>query len=504
MKADIGLIGLAVMGENLALNMESKGFTVAVYNRSAPGEEGVVDRFVNGRGKGKHFIGTHSIEQLVDSVKSPHIIMMMVKAGRPVDELISQLLPFLSPGDVIIDGGISDFHDTERRVKELEGKGIYFVGTGISGGEEGALHGPSVMPGGSVEAWPLVKDILQGISAKLDDGSPCCEWIGAGGAGHFVKMVHNGIEYGDMQLISEAYSLLKNRKGLDNDAMAVVFDEWNGGELDSFLIEITANILRFRDEDGKPLLDKILDVAGQKGTGKWSAIAAMDENDPLTLITEAVYARLLSALYPERVKAASLYSGKLKVESGKLSDNAQLSTSNTQLSTFNFQLSIEDVRQALYAAKLVSYAQGFSLLRRASEHYGWDLDYGTIARIWRKGCIIRSVFLQKITDAYRKNSGLENLLFDDFFHSKIQACLPAWRRIVAEGALSGVALPAMSSALSYFDGLRTLHSAANMIQAQRDYFGAHTYERTDRERGHFFHTNWTGEGGNTVSGTYSV
>ena len=333
MKADIGLIGLAVMGENLALNMESKGFTVAVYNRSVPGEEGVVDRFVNGRGKGKHFIGTHSIEQLVDSVKSPHIIMMMVKAGHPVDELISQLLPFLSPGDVIIDGGNSDFHDTERRVKELEEKGIYFVGTGISGGEEGALHGPSVMPGGSVEAWPLVKDILQGISAKLDDGSPCCEWIGAGGAGHFVKMVHNGIEYGDMQLISEAYSLLKNRKGLDNDAMAVVFDEWNGGELDSFLIEITANILRFRDEDGKPLLDKILDVAGQKGTGKWSAIAAMDENDPLTLITEAVYARLLSALYSERVKAARLYSGKLKVESGKLSDDAQLSTFNFQLST---------------------------------------------------------------------------------------------------------------------------------------------------------------------------
>lgn len=483
MKADIGLIGLAVMGENLALNMESKGFTVAVYNRSVPGEERVVDRFLNGWGKGKHFIGTHSIEQLVDSVKSPHIIMMMVKAGHPVDELISQLLPFLSPGDVIIDGGNSDFHDTKRRVKDLEEKGIYFVGTGISGGEEGALHGPSVMPGGSVEAWPLVKDILQGISAKLDDGSPCCEWIGAGGAGHFVKMVHNGIEYGDMQLISEAYSLLKNRKGLDNDAMAVVFDEWNGGELDSFLIEITANILRFRDEDGKPLLDKILDVAGQKGTGKWSAIAAMDENDPLTLITEAVYARLLSTLYSERVKAASLYSG-------KLSDDAQLST--------------EDVRQALYAAKLVSYAQGFSLLRRASEHYGWDLDYGTIARIWRKGCIIRSVFLQKITDAYQEDPDLENLLFDDFFRSKIQDVLPAWRRIVAEGVLSGVALPAMSSALSYFDGLRTLHSAANMIQAQRDYFGAHTYERTDRERGHFFHTNWTGEGGNTISGTYSV
>ena len=328
MKADIGLIGLAVMGENLALNMESKGFTVAVYNRSVPGEEGVVDRFVSGRGKGRHFIGTHSIGQLVDSVKSPHVIMMMVKAGCPVDELVSQLLPFLSPGDVIIDGGNSDFHDTERRVKELEEKGIYFVGTGISGGEEGALHGPSVMPGGSADAWPLVKGFLQGISVKLDDGSPCCEWIGTGGAGHFVKMVHNGIEYGDMQLISEAYSLLKRRKGLDNDAMAVVFDEWNGGELDSFLIEITARILRFRDEDGKPLLDKILDVAGQKGTGKWSAIAAMDENDPLTLITEAVYARLLSALYPERVKAARLYNGQLKVDNGQLEEKEN----------FNFQL----------------------------------------------------------------------------------------------------------------------------------------------------------------------
>lgn len=483
MKADIGLIGLAVMGENLALNMESKGFSVAVYNRSFPGEEGVVDRFINGRGKGKHFIGTHSIEQLVDSVARPRKIMMMVKAGSPVDELIAQLVPFLSPGDVIVDGGNSDFHDTERRVKEVENKGMYFIGTGISGGEEGALRGPSVMPGGSAAAWPLVKDILQGISAKLDDGTPCCEWIGSGGAGHFVKMVHNGIEYGDMQLISEAYALLKYRKGLDNDALAIIFDEWNGGELDSFLIEITANILRFRDEDGKTLLDKILDVAGQKGTGKWSAIAAMDENDPLTLITEAVYARLLSALHGERQRASGLYPEKIEV---------------------NEELFIEEVRQALYAAKLVSYAQGFSLLRRASERYGWELDFGTIARIWRKGCIIRSAFLQKITEAYRKNPDLENLLFDDFFRGKIQSALPAWRKMVAEGALSGVALPAMSSALSYFDGLRTLHSAANLIQAQRDYFGAHTYERTDRERGHFFHTNWTGEGGNTVSGTYIV
>lgn len=482
-KADIGLIGLAVMGENLALNMESKGFTVAVYNRSFPGEEGVVDRFVNGRGKGKNFIATHSIDELVDAVKRPRIIMMMIKAGAPVDEMIEQLLPHMSPGDVIIDGGNSDFHDTERRVKEVEAKGLYFVGSGISGGEEGALHGPSIMPGGSPEAWPIVKDILQSIAAKLDDGKPCCQWIGEGGAGHFVKMVHNGIEYGDMQLISEAYSLLKNRKGLDNDEMSVVFEEWNKGELDSFLIEITTNILRFRDEDGKPLLDKILDVAGQKGTGKWSAIAAMDENDPLTLITEAVYARMLSALSDEREKASGLYP-----EPVQLGEN----------------LYVEEIRQALYAAKLISYAQGFSLIRRASERYGWKLDFGTIAQIWRKGCIIRSVFLQKITEAYRKNPELENLLFDDFFRTKIQSALPSWRKVVAEGALSGVALPAMSSALSYFDGLRTQSSAANLIQAQRDYFGAHTYERTDRDRGIFFHTNWTGEGGNTVSGTYTV
>lgn len=482
-KADIGLIGLAVMGENLALNMESKGFTVAVYNRNFPGEEGVVDRFVNGRGKGKNFIATHSIEELTEAVKHPRIIMMMIKAGDPVDEMIEQLLPHMSAGDVIIDGGNSDFHDTERRVKEVEARGLYFIGTGISGGEEGALHGPSIMPGGSPEAWPIVRDILQGIAAKLDDGTPCCQWIGEGGAGHFVKMVHNGIEYGDMQLISEAYSLLKNRKGLDDGEMSVVFEEWNKGELDSFLIEITTNILRFRDEDDKPILDKILDVAGQKGTGKWSAIAAMDENEPLTLITEAVYARMLSALSAERQRASDLYP-----EPVELGEN----------------LFVEEIRQALYASKLISYAQGFSLISRASERYGWKLDFGTIAKIWRKGCIIRSVFLQKITEAYKKNPELENLLFDNFFRTKIQLALPSWRKVVAEGALSGVALPAMGSALSYFDGLRTLHSAANLIQAQRDYFGAHTYERVDRDRGIFFHTNWTGEGGNTVSGTYTV
>lgn len=486
MKAsDIGLIGLAVMGENLALNMESKGFQVSVYNRTAPGEEGVVDRFLDGRGKGKNFIGTHSIRELVESVERPRKIMMMVKAGAPVDELIAQLLPYLEPGDVIIDGGNSDFHDTARRVNELEGRGICFVGAGISGGEIGALYGPSIMPGGNPAAWPLIKDILQSIAAKLDDGTPCCQWIGPGGSGHFVKTVHNGIEYGDMQLIAEAYSLLKHRLGLDNEQMSRIFADWNKGELDSFLIGITADILRFRAEDGNGyLLDKILDVAGQKGTGKWSVMAALDENDPLTLITEAVYARLLSAMQIERQRAASLYP-----KSGVLGVSL---------------ITVEAVKQALYAAKLISYAQGFSLLRQASKRYGWGLDYGTIAMIWRKGCIIRSVFLGKITAAYDRNPALENLLFDDFFVRKIHESLLAWRQVVAEGALHALALPAMSSGLSYFDGLSTKHSAANLLQAQRDYFGAHTYERVDWERGKFFHTNWTGEGGNTVSGIYNV
>lgn len=483
--SNIGLIGLAVMGENLALNMESKGFTVSVYNRTAPGEEGVVDRFVNGRGKGKNFIATHTIQELVSSIASPRKVMMMVKAGAPVDELIDQLSPYLSPGDVIIDGGNSDFHDTDRRVREVESKGFYFIGTGISGGETGALHGPSIMPGGSPEAWPLVKDILQAIAAKLEDGTPCCQWVGPGGAGHFVKTVHNGIEYGDMQLISETYALLKHRLGLDNESMARIFYDWNKGELDSYLVGITADILRFKDEAGEGyLLDKILDAAGQKGTGKWSAVAAMDENDPLTLITEAVYARMLSSMLKERKQASGLYP-----KSGVLGQTV---------------VSEKDIKQALYAAKLVSYAQGFSLLRQASGHYGWNLNYGTIAKIWRKGCIIRSVFLEKITAAYEKNPGLDNLLFDDFFIHKVESSLLSWRQVVAEGALHGVALPAMSSALSYFDGLTTLRSAANLIQAQRDYFGAHTYERIDRERGTSFHTNWTGEGGKTVSGNYNV
>ncbi len=481
---DIGLIGLAVMGENLALNMENKGFKVAVYNRTAPGEEGVVQHFIEGRGKGKNFTGTFSLQELVSSLRAPRKVMMMVKAGSPVDELIAGLLPLLSPGDVIVDGGNSDFQDTVRRVREVEAHGVFFIGTGISGGETGALHGPSIMPGGSPQAWPLVKDILQAIAAKLEDGTPCCQWIGSGGAGHFVKTVHNGIEYGDMQLIAEAYSLLKCVYAQDNDTLADVFEEWNRGELDSYLIEITAQILRYKEADGSFLLDKILDVAGQKGTGRWSAQAALDENDPLTLITEAVYARMLSAYKEERIQASQVYG-----------------VSHTPAEV---RLTTDEIRQALYASKIISYAQGFSLLRRASERYGWQLEYGAIATVWRKGCIIRSAFLGKITEAYRVNPALQNLLFDTFFSERIQVALPAWQRALSEGILNGIPLPAMSAALSYFAGLRTLHSSANLIQAQRDYFGAHTYERTDRERGCFFHTDWTGEGGDTVSGSYSV
>lgn len=481
--ADIGMVGLAVMGENLVMNMESKGYTVAVYNRTAPGEEGVVDRFISGRGKGKNFIGTHTIKELIDSLSRPRKIMMMIRAGQPVDGVIEELLPYLSPGDVVIDGGNSDYRDTERRVKELEARGVYFVGTGISGGEVGALHGPSVMPGGAPPAWLLVKDILQDMAAKLDDGTPCCEWIGPGGAGHYVKMVHNGIEYADMQLIAEAYSLLKDGLDMDNEAMADVFEEWDKDELNSYLIGITADILRFPAEEGGYLIDKILDVAGQKGTGRWAVEDALDKAEPLTLITEAVFARMLSALPDERKKASELYTRYHHRQGDRIT--------------------VEDIRQALYASKLIAYAQGFSLLFRASALYDWQLDLGVLGRIWRKGCIIRSVFLGKITEAYARNRELENLLFDNFFRSKIEECLPGWRKIVAEGAISGLALPAMSTALTYFDGLRTRHSSANLIQAQRDYFGAHTYERMDWERGKFFHTNWTGEGSDTTAGIYN-
>lgn len=489
-ESDIGLIGLAVMGENLALNLEDKGYTVSVYNRVHPDRESVVTRFIEGRGKGKRFHGTYTIEEFVESVRLPRKIMLMVKAGDPVDELIGQLVPWLSPGDVIIDGGNSDFHDTERRVKMLEEKGLYFIGAGISGGEEGALHGPSIMPGGSVMAWPLVKDILQSIAAKLDDGSPCCEWIGPGGAGHYVKMVHNGIEYGDMQLIAETYSILKRRTGLNNDGLGDVFEQWNRGELNSFLIEITARILRYKEANGEYLLDHILDVAGQKGTGKWSVIASLDEGDPLTLVSEAVFARFMSALVEERERASKQYpSGRV----GDMKTNIPLNNEG-----------IEAVRDALYAAKLISYAQGFSLMRRASDRNGWNLDLGTIAKIWRKGCIIRSVFLERITRAFNKNSSLENLLFDAFFHEKMEDALSALRGVIVDCVFNGIPAPCFFAGLSYFDNMRTLDSSANMIQAQRDYFGAHTYERTDTERGRFFHTDWTGEGGKTVSGTYNA
>lgn len=478
--SDIGLIGLAVMGENLALNIESHGYTVSLFNRH--GE--VVTRFAEGRGKGKDFIPTYSIPEFVATIRRPRKIILMIKAGAPVDEMIDKLVPYLSPGDIIIDGGNSDFHDTERRMFELESRGILYVGTGISGGEEGALHGPSIMPGGSPKAWPEIKDIFQDIAAKLDDGTPCCQWIGPGGAGHFVKMVHNGIEYGDMQLIAEAYMMLKTRLGMDNECLHDVFAEWNRGELKSYLIEITADIVNFRDRDGAYLLDLILDVAGQKGTGKWSVMAALDENDPLSLITEAVFARLLSALQEEREKASCLF----------YNDEDFAATG----------IDAGSIGQALYASKLVSYAQGFSLMRRASRRYNWGLDYGTIAGIWRKGCIIRSVFLGKITEAYNEEPGLENLLFNGFFRQKILDSLESWRSVVADGVLSGVALPCMSAALSYFDGLCTFFSPANLIQAQRDYFGAHLYERVDKPRTEFFHTDWTGEGGHTTSRNYNA
>lgn len=483
--SDIGLIGLAVMGENLALNFESKGFTVSVYNRVHPGKENVVDRFVQGRGAGKNFVATYSIPELVASLKRPRKVMLMIRAGQPVDDVMMELLPHLESGDVIIDGGNSDFRDTERRVKLAEEKGLFYVGTGISGGEIGALTGPSIMPGGSVAAWPLVKDLLQSVAAHLDDGTPCCQWIGPGGAGHYVKMVHNGIEYGDMQLIAESYAILKNYWQLENNQIADVYENWNDGELNSYLIGITAEICRKEDADGGYLLDYILDVAGQKGTGKLTAVAALEESDPLTLITEAVHARFLSAIPEERKKAAGLYPA---VSRPMPHDPVAMA---------------EQLRHALYASKLVSYAQGFSLLRRASAHYGWNLDFGMLAKIWREGCIIRSVFLEQITRAYNVSPQLENLLFDDFFRNRITEVLPAWRRTTADCLAGGIAIPCMAAALTYFDGLRTEHSSANLIQAQRDYFGAHTYERTDTPRGQFFHTDWNDTGG-IASGTYNA
>ncbi len=481
-KSDIGLIGLAVMGENLVMNMESKGFTVSVYNRTTQ----KVTNFVEGRAKGKNIVGTYSLQELIGSLEKPRKIMMMIKAGSSVDEMIEQLIPLLEEGDIIIDGGNSHFPDTARRTAYVESKGLLYIGTGVSGGEEGALKGPSMMPGGSPKAWESVKPILQAICAKVEDGTPCCDWVGENGAGHFVKMVHNGIEYGDMELICEAYQLMKVLLGMSDDEMHEVFSKWNEEELDSYLIEITRDILAYKDTDGSPIVEKILDTAGQKGTGKWTGIASLDEGIPLTMVVEAVFARSLSAMKEERVGASKVLTGPVPEFKG---DKAQF---------------IEDIKNALYAAKIVSYAQGYTLMRSAAKTYNWNLNYGGIALMWRGGCIIRSVFLGKIKEAFDKNPDLTNLLLDPYFKSVMDKAQDGWRRVCATAMMNGIALPAMTSALSYYDGYRCERLPANLLQAQRDYFGAHTYERVDRARGEFFHTNWTGEGGNTAATQYNA
>ena len=481
-KADIGLIGLAVMGENLVMNMESKGFTAAVYNRTLE----KVDRFINGRAAGKNIIGCHSLEELADALEKPRKVFMMVKAGQPVDDLIGQLIPLLEAGDIIIDGGNSHFPDTIRRTAYVESKGLLYVGTGVSGGEEGALNGPSMMPGGSPAAWPFVRPIFQAICAKVEDGSPCCDWVGENGAGHFVKMVHNGIESGDMQLICEAYQLMRDGLGMDSAQLHEVFAAWNRTELDSYLIEITADILGYRDEQGEITVEKILDRAGQKGTGKWTGIAALDEGVPLTLISEAVFARCLSSQKDERIRAARLY-------------NRQIPAFTGDKDAF-----VESVRKALYASKIISYAQGYALMRAAAKARGWNLNYGGIALMWRGGCIIRSAFLGRIKEAFDKNPALENLLLDEYFSETIKSLTDAWREVVAYAVKAGIPMPAFSSALSWFDGCTCENLPANLLQAQRDYFGAHTYERVDAPRGEFFHTNWTGHGGDTAASTYNA
>jgi len=480
--ADIALIGLAVMGQNLIMNMNDHGYTVVAYNRTTS----KVDEFLNDAAKGSKVIGAHSIEELVAHLKRPRKIMLMVKAGQPVDDFIETLLPHLQPGDLIIDGGNSHFPDTIRRTKYLESKGMLFVGTGVSGGEEGARNGPSMMPGGSVAAWPLVKDIFQSICAKTPDGEPCADWMGEDGAGHYVKMVHNGIEYGDMQLICEAYQLMKEGLKMSNQEMHDVFAEWNKGELDSYLIEITRDILAYKDEKGEYVLDQILDTAGQKGTGKWTSVSSLDLGMPLTLIGEAVYARCLSAMKEERVAASKILSGPKYVFQG------------------DKKAFIEDIRQALLASKIVSYAQGFMLLREAAKEYHWNLNYGSIAMVWRAGCIIRSAFLGKIKAAFANNPQLTNLLLDDYFKGVIERCQGSWRTAVATAVTAGIPVPAFTTALAFFDGYRSGRLPANLLQAQRDYFGAHTYERIDQPRGKFFHTNWTGKGGNVSAGTYTV
>lgn len=481
-EADIGLIGLAVMGENLVLNMASHGYTVAVYNRTTSR----VDNFIEGRAKDQPIVGAYSPEELCSKLKSPKRVMIMVKAGKPVDMVIESLLPHLERGDIVIDGGNSEFPDSVRRTEELKEKGILYIGTGVSGGEEGALKGPSIMPGGNPDAWPHVKPIFQAIAAKTDKGEPCCDWVGQGGAGHFVKMVHNGIEYGDMQMCCETYQMMKDGLGMSNAEMHEVFARWNTGVLDSYLVEITRDILGYKDDDGTETVDTILDTAGQKGTGKWTAITALDVGQPLTLIGEAVFARCLSALKEERVEAAKVLNG----PSSKFDGDKEAF--------------INDLEQALYASKIVSYAQGYQLMRAVSDERKWELNYGGIALMWRGGCIIRSVFLNNIRDAFEKDPELTNLLLDPFFEKAVENAQASWRNVVATGVKLGIPLPALSSALCYFDGYRTERLPANLLQAQRDYFGAHTYERLDKPRGEFFHTNWTGRGGSTSSTSYNV
>ena len=479
---DIGLIGLAVMGQNLVLNMNDHGYKVGVFNRTVS----KVDDFLADEAKGTAVQGAHSIEELCAGLKRPRRVMLMVKAGSTVDGMIEQILPHLEKGDILIDGGNSLFTDSNRRTKDLAAKGILFIGTGVSGGEEGARKGPSIMPGGNPEAWPYVKQIFQAIAAKVDGGVPCCDWVGEDGAGHYVKMVHNGIEYGDMQLICEAYQLLQVGLGLNADELHEVFAEWNKGELDSFLIEITADIFAKKDDDGAPMIDKILDTAGQKGTGKWTAISALDLGMPVTLIGEAVFARCLSAIKDERVVASKVLHGP---KPGKVEDRKAF---------------IEDVRRALYCSKVISYAQGYMLLREAAKEQGWKLNMGGIALMWRGGCIIRSHFLGKIKEAYDKNPALNNLLLDAFFSDLLNGYQEGWRKALVHAVEFGVPTPAFSTALSFFDGYRTARLPANLLQAQRDYFGAHTFERVDKPRGEFFHTNWTGRGGRVSSGTYNA
>ncbi|HTL59549.1 MAG TPA: decarboxylating NADP(+)-dependent phosphogluconate dehydrogenase [Candidatus Limnocylindrales bacterium] len=481
-KADIALIGLAVMGQNLILNMNDHGFTVVAFNRTVS----KVDDFLNKEAKGTHVLGAHSLQEMVGWLKKPRRVMLMVKAGQAVDEFIDHLLPLLEAGDIIIDGGNSLFEDTIRRTKYVESKGLLYIGTGVSGGEEGARHGPSIMPGGSPAAWPHVKEIFQKIAAKVEDGTPCCDWVGENGAGHFVKMVHNGIEYGDMQLICEAYNLMKTGLGMTAQEMHSVFSQWQEGELNSYLIEITRDILAFKDKDGQALVDKILDTAGQKGTGKWTVISSQELGIPITLIAEAVYARMLSALKDERVVAAKRLRGPNPIIKG---DRAK---------------TVEEIRKGLYASKMISYAQGYMLMRAAAQQYQWNLNYGGIALMWRGGCIIRSVFLGKIKEAFERQPKLSNLMLDPFFRKALNGSHRAWRNTVAAAAKKGIPVPAFSTALAFYDGYRSERLPANLLQAQRDFFGAHTYERIDQPRGQFFHTNWTGHGGEVASGSYTA